>query len=208
MKAFLKRRIPFLIIVIILIASALFIRYRRTLNPQAIPSSGGESFQNFSAIKTPLYLQTDIRWRDVPIGGSDEKLGNVGCTLCCLAMALENYGMVQMPPKLNELLKSVDGFTKGGLIKWESVSKISDGKVNVDYSSPLSFQTIDRALTNRQPVIAKIFLNGLAAHWVLIVGKEGTEYLVCDPLGNGESLNNLSDYNSGIHAIRIVKSVK
>lgn len=169
---------------------------------------GGESFQNFPAIQTPIYLQTDIRWRDVPIGGSNEKLGNVGCTLCCLAMAMESYGVAQTPPQLNELLKSVHGFTKDGLIKWESVSKISGGKVHVNYSSPLSFQTIDRALTNRQPVIAKIFLNGLAAHWVLIVGKEGTEYLVCDPLGNGESLNKLSDYNSGIHASRVVKSLK
>ncbi len=208
MNVFFKRRIPFLMIVSVVIASALFIRCRRNLNPKAIPASGGESFQNFSAIKTPFYLQTDVRWRDAPIGGSGEKLSAVGCTLCCLAMALENYGIVQSPPKLNELLKSVDGFTKDGLIQWKSISKISDGKVHVDYSSPLSFPTIDRALTNRQPVIAKIFLNGLAAHWVLIVGKEGTEYLVCDPLGDGRTLNKLSDYNSGIHAIRIVKSVK
>jgi hypothetical protein len=205
MKTFLKRRVPFLILVTVLIASALFIRSRRNLNPNAISPSGGEAFRDFSAVQTPIYLQTDTRWRDVPIGGSSEKLSNVGCTLCCLAMGLENYAIDLTPPELNELLKSADGFTKDGLIKWESVSKISDGKVRVDHSSPLSFQTIDQALTKRQPVIAKIFLNGLAAHWVLIVGKEGMEYLVCDPLGDGESLDKLSDYKSDIHAIRVIK---
>ena len=37
---------------------------------------------------------------------------------------------------------------------------------------------------------------------------DGAELRVSDPLGNGETLNKLSDYNSGIHASRVVKSVE
>jgi hypothetical protein len=42
---------------------------------------------------------------------------------------------------------------------------------------------------------------------VLIAGKDGTEYLIKDPLGDGTKLDSLSSYNSNIYAIRIVRKI-
>jgi hypothetical protein len=56
-----------------------------------------------------------------------------------------------------------------------------------------------------QPVIAKVFIHGIIPHWVLIVGKERNEYLMCDPLGDGQTVRRLSDYESKVHAIRTLK---
>jgi hypothetical protein len=180
--------------------------HRQGRNPHAISAAGGEPFQNLPAIGTPFYLQTDSRWENDKIGGSGETLGNVGCTLCGLAMALDHYGFKKTPAELNRLLIAQDGFTSAGLIKWDSVAALTDGKISVDYSCPLTFASIDNALKLQQPVLARIFISNVAPHWVLIVGKEGLEYLTRDPLGDGRTLDRLSNYGSDVHSIRIVKS--
>ena len=64
---------------------------------------------------------------------------------------------------------------------------------------------IDTALQWGQPVIAKIRLYGIFPHWVLIVGKNGADYLVKDPLGDGKSLSKLAHHHR-IYAIRVVKN--
>jgi hypothetical protein len=71
-----------------------------------------------------------------------------------------------------------------------------------------SFQRIDAALKNNQPVIAKVFIDRTIPHWVLLVGKEKTEYFIRDPLGDGKSLRQLSFYGSDVQAIRILKAVR
>ena len=66
---------------------------------------------------------------------------------------------------------------------------------------------IDAALSNGRPILAKILLYGLVDHWVLIVGKDGKEYLIKDPMGRGRTLDRLSSLDSRIYSIRIVRRV-
>jgi hypothetical protein len=57
------------------------------------------------------------------------------------------------------------------------------------------------------PIIAFHLPNG-AHHWVLIVGKEGQDYLVRDPLDDEpEKTVALSTLTNRIRAVRIVKKV-
>ena len=42
-------------------------------------------------------------------------------------------------------------------------------------------------------------------HWVLIVGRDGKEYLIKDPLGGQVQLEPLSKLDSSIYAIRIIE---
>lgn len=173
----------------------------------AIPPHGGESLV-VAAIPTVNCLQRDSRWADETVGGSQESLSRVGCTVCSLAMALDHYGVKVTPKELNDFLKKNGGYTKRGWLKWDSVSKLSEDKVVMGYVGNPSFQRIDAALKNNQPVIAKVFIERTVPHWVLIVGKEKTEYLIRDPLGDGKSLRQLSFYGSDIHAIRIMKTAR
>src|SRR6266436_2025463 len=72
--------------------------------------------------------------------------------------------------------------------------------------APLKHETIDATLKARQPVLAKVFINRVITHWVLVVGKEGAEYVVQETLGGGGKPELLSRYSSGVHAIRIRKT--
>lgn len=170
----------------------------------AIPSRGGESF-TMAAIVTPHYRQRDSRWENEDLGGLGESMARVGCTVCSLAMTLDFYGVKITPKELNDFLKKNDGYTVRGWLKWDSVSKVSNGQVTMDYIGKPSFKVIDRALKSNQPVIAKVFINGVIPHWVLIVGKEGTDYLMRDPLENENAVGRVSHYGSKIYAVRILK---
>jgi len=184
--------------------TVLFLR-SRGWNSSAIACRGGEAFQHFPVIETPAYLQRDKAWAEDRIGGTGESFGRVGCTVCCLAMGLAHFGIQKTPGELNEWLKTHEGYSPRGWLRWESVPKLTGGKVHVDFRAPLKHETIDAALKARQPVLAKVFINRVITHWVLIVGKEGVEYVVRDPLGGGGKPELLSRYSSGVHAIRILK---
>jgi len=192
---------------VILVAASFFISRNFRERTHAIPPRGGESLM-VSAIPTANYLQPDPQWAHDTIAGSNETLARVGCTVCTLAMALDHYGIKISPKRLNDSLNANAGYTARGWLKWDSVSRLSEGKVTLDYLGRPTFQRIDAALTNGQPVIAKVFVNQTVPHWVLIVGKEKTEYLIRDPLGDGKSLRQLSYNRSGIYAIRILKATR
>src|SRR5436309_583120 len=199
------RRLVLGIAGLLAILAVLFLR-SRGWNSNAIACSGGETFQHFPVIETPVYLQRDRAWEADRIGGTGETLGRVGCTVCCLAMGLAHLGIQQTPGELNEWLKTHQGYSLRGWLRWETVSKLTAGKAYVDFRAPLNHETIDAALKARQPVLAKVFLNRVITHWLLVVGKDGTEYLVRDPLGDGRKLDRLSRYSGGVHAIRILKA--
>jgi ABC-type bacteriocin/lantibiotic exporter with double-glycine peptidase domain len=153
-----------------------------------------------------IYLQTDPRWADERIGGSNEAIAEVGCTLCCIAMALEHHGLHLTPAELNAKLKAADGYTSRGWVKWHAVSTATGGAVRVEVPDEPSRERIDAALAAGCPVIAKVLLWRITPHWVLLVGKQGDDYVIKDPLGDGTSLERLAKYRSGIQAIRIVRS--
>ena len=157
---------------------------------------------------TPHYLQRDSRWADETVGGTGERLARVGCTVCSLAMALDHHGIKATPKVLNDFLKANDGYTIRGWLRWESVPRFTQGKVAMDYIGRPGFERIDRALKANQPVIAKLLIKGIIPHWVLIVGKEQTEYLMRDPLGDGKTVEPLAKYDSRIYAIRILKTAR
>jgi hypothetical protein len=121
-------------------------------------------------------------------------------------MALSDLGVKLPPDELNRRLKQADGFTHRGWLIWNAVSVVTDGRVAVDVPARPTHAAIDEALSNRRPVLARLLLRGNVVHWVLIVGKDGQEYLVKDPTGRGRSLDRLSRYHSRIHAVRIFRN--
>jgi hypothetical protein len=199
---FWKQRIPFLMIVAGLGIAAW---HSREHNSPPIASRGGEPFHNFVAIATPPYTQNDDRWKNEKMGGSGERLGDVGCAVCSLAMAFDHFGFHFTPKELNDRLKSSGGFTWRGWLKWQAVSTVTNSKLTIEAVAKPSHADIDAALRSGYPVIVKLLINGTIPHWVLIVDKEGTEYQIRDPLGDGRSLEPASKYDSDIFGVRIVK---
>lgn len=168
---------------------------------------GGEPMDRFTLGEDPIYLQNDPRWRNARLGGSREPFGATGCTVCCLSMALSRFGIEIDPGELNRRLDSLGGFTEQGWLKWNAVPRMTGGRIMVDASNRPDYVTIDRALRNGNPVLARVLLNGNVAHWVLIVGKDGYDYLMKDPLGSDKRVETMERLGSDIQAIRVVQRI-
>lgn len=172
----------------------------------SIAPRGGASLAHFRLGTAPIYLQTDPRWRTAHLGSTSEPLGSVGCVVCCVSMGIAHHGVAIRPDSLNAALTAADGFTERGWLKWEKVRDVTDGRARVEVPGTLSHAVIDNALRAGCPVLAKVMIRGTIQHWVLIVGKDGLDYVIQDPLGDGVSLDRLDRYGSNIHAIRIVRA--
>jgi hypothetical protein len=64
---------------------------------------------------------------------------------------------------------------------------------------------IDAELAAKRPVIAKIMLMETIPHWVLIVGKDGREYLALDPLNQQRKVIKVSSRSRAIYAVRVFR---
>jgi hypothetical protein len=192
---------------VLLCAAGLLWFLKKPQQVQSIAAAGGSAEAHYQLSESAFFLQTDARWSKDEIGGSRESLGAVGCAICSVSMALAHHGIELTPGQLNEKLKTREGYTAQGWLKWNKITELTDRKIRIEIPERLTHEVIDKALKAKQPVIAKVFLNRVITHWVLIVGKSGYEYLIKDPLGDGHTLETLSKFGSDIYAIRIVSKV-
>jgi hypothetical protein len=165
----------------------------------------GEAVPRSALPAEPIYLQTDPRWATEKVGGSGEPLRWVGCTICCLSMALAHHGVKEDPAELNRKLKAAGGYTYRGWVKWDALKRITAERVQVVLPQNPSHRDIEAALAGGNPVLVKVILKSGAQHWVVLVGRDEREYLMKDPLGDGRSLKPLSSLGSDILAVRIVR---
>lgn len=172
----------------------------------SIEAIGGEYLHVRLPDVPHTFCQTDPRWAEVELGTSGCKLGSHGCLVCSTAMATTSLGVRFSPSELNERLKQHDGFQPQGWLIWNAVSRVTEGKLTADYHTRPRHEWIDSALKSGAfPVIAYPLPNG-ARHWVLVVGKEGLDYLVRDPLTDEPKKPvKLSSLTDRILAVRIVK---
>lgn len=173
----------------------------------SIPSSGGAPFSLPGAAE-PYYVQTDPAWAEQRIGGSEEPLGAVGCTVCCLSMALAQCGRPIDPAQLNAALRDAGGYTPRGLLDWTTAAQVAGEGITIEVLGEPSYETIDSALHEGAAVIVKILLKECIPHWVLVAGKDGPEYLVKDPLDSRKKLRRLSSLSSRIRSVRIVRAAR
>ncbi len=203
-----KRPLFYAVLLVAAVAGILFI----VRNPPGAGSSsaksirarGGTPMDRLVLKAEPIHLQTDPRWSESKLGGSGERFGSVGCAVCCVSMGLAEFGINLRPDSLNSRLDRAGGFTEQGWLKWEAVEEVTAGRASIRVIDAPEYAHIDRALSGGEPVLAKVLISGRIAHWVLIVGKSGLDYLIKDPLGDGRTLSTLAGYRSDIHAIRIV----
>ncbi|MCP5542002.1 MAG: hypothetical protein H7A52_17805 [Akkermansiaceae bacterium] len=149
--------------------------------PGTIAVRGGEVFDWPPPENATHFRQSDPRWGETAIGGSGEAIGAVGCTLCCVGMAFEQFGIDTDPEALNRSLIELDGYTEQGWIKWNAVERAAENRVRVTIHDRPSHETIDDNLKSGKLTLAKFFLPLGIPHWALICGKQGDDYLILDP---------------------------
>ena len=135
-------------------------------------------------IDIPPLWQQDPRWKDILLGYSKTMtIGGWGCLIVTLAMRL---GL--MPDVVNERQKAVGGFT-GANVYWQMVQvafpQLTDFQYIECYWTPAPLDRIDSRLAEGVPVHVHVDLYNETAsmeqHWVLIIGKNGDDYVMNDP---------------------------
>jgi hypothetical protein len=164
-------------------------------------AAGGLYFPIRKQIGVPPFAQADPRWGADRLAATDRSLAAEGCAVTSAAMALAFYGMDVDPQRLNNFLNANGGYTERGWIEWQIAAEFEPGKVRHAYEALPSYRLIDWNLIRGNPVITRIRRAGGGTHFVLLVGKEGYEYLAQDP-GSGGRLVGLSQLHSPIEALR------
>ena len=176
----------------------------------AISSVGGRYFDGRVEIPVPAFGQDDPRWSDARLGPSTDTLGDEGCAVTSAAMVAAFYGIKTDPQQLNAFLTRTGGFTDDGLIHWRRVPSIAPAHFELAYNGGPSYELIDSNLLARNPVIALIPLPDGGYHFVVIVGKEGEDYLIRDPaaspLRRAYHLRDLTDRIAGLVFFRAMRS--
>lgn len=169
---------------------------------------GGVYSPWYQTLKVPLYAQADPAWGSDPLGPTESTLAQEGCAVTCAAMVLMYHDVDTDPGRLNAFLTSHEGYTSHGWIHWFQAARMAPEKVRFSYEGPPSYARIDLSLRAGNPVIARIRLPNRITHFVVIVGKEGWDYLILDPgAAVTKGVYPLRELGSPIEAIRIYEPV-
>jgi hypothetical protein len=200
----LKRRLPFIIFLLVLLVGVLGIYIDWTWKGKLSPR-GGRYFFHRVELAVPSFRQGDEKWSDDPLGGVEENgtVGGEGCAVAAVAMVFKFYGIETDPQKLNWFLTTVGGYTDRGWIYWERAAWLAPNQIRHVYEDLPSYQLIDSNLARDNPVIVRLRLRSGVTHFVVIAGKEGFDYLVRDPgAGAVKGFYPLRELGSDIEGLR------
>jgi hypothetical protein len=150
-----------------------------------IPSAGGIYFFSKLILPVQRFAQNDPRWADDELGPAQSTMGEEGCAVSSAAMVLAYYGQDIDPGRLNAFLSESDGYTPQGWLYWEKAAEFHPGLARHAYEDLPSYYLIDSNLERGNPVIVRIHLDNGVTHFVVIVGKDGFDYLIQDPASAG-----------------------
>jgi len=171
-----------------------------------ISTSGGRYFVHRVEIPVPAFAQDDPRWSLELLGPTIQTVGQVGCALTSAAMVLASYGIDTDPQRLNDFLTLNNGYTANGWLYWEKAAAIAPGRVEKAYEDLPSYALIDQELLAGNPVIVRLTLRNGTTHFVVIVGKQGWNYLTRDPARAPDwGVYPLRDLTSQIEALRFYR---
>lgn len=145
----------------------------------------------------PEYKQGDSAWNRETMPGKDNHIGNKGCAISSVAMALSGItGQTITPADMNRYMKEIGGYSGASISKWEAMGKMCKPPVDVKRHHGENFtpDKVDKELAAGRPVVMGVDYkegsgknrhaghDGKTDHWILITGKnpDGT-YRANDP---------------------------
>lgn len=160
-------------------------------DPLVVPASGGlPDTGDIPLLSITPLSQQDPRWSKVKLGTSTSTIGGYGCLLTCVTMMLNYYGHEHTPATLNKLLIDNGGYLNGNLFVWGVVNKLYPDITLDQYidcssvAAPLN--KIEDALRFGLPAIVQVdynpYTSAMDMHFVLIIGKQGSSYMMIDPI--------------------------
>jgi len=122
------------------------------------------------------YSQKDSRWGNKTIGNSNSKMKDYGCAISCVSMVFTHHKENINPGKLCK-----QSIFYWDLISWPKSWKSLKLSSSIAHSG-VNWNTIDKEIKKKNPVIVFINAKSGAGHYVVIHGKDKKgEYVVHDP---------------------------
>jgi len=162
------------------------------------------------------YSQQDPQWKNDRIGGGPDTIGYVGCALTCLSMYISGWGYIETPGTLNQKLTARGGFIDESLV-WGAVTgiypQVKSTGLTLCTNSDAPLSQIDASLAAGNPVLVEVDYSpdaGLQTHWVVLLSKQGNDYVMQDPYPNPPETNQvtlMSRFSQGLPLQRAIKAV-
>lgn len=174
-----------------------------------VPPSGGCYFLGRVELPVSLYLQGDPQWGEDQLGNSVHTVGQVGCAMTSAAMVMKYYGFDTDPGRLNIFLRENGGYDEDNDLRWEGPTALAPDRVRHVYEDLPSYYLMDANLLRGNPVIVRMrFPNGIT-HFVVVMGKEGFDYLIRDPSSAGlrKGVYPLKEVCNNIEALRFYQKL-
>jgi hypothetical protein len=146
-----------------------------------ISATGGHYFDQRVELPVADFAQDDPRWAQQFLGPTRETLGDEGCTLTSIAMVLNYYHVRCDPSILNRFLTGHGGYDDEGFLDFDRVTKFAPDRIQLAYQGNPSYAALDHSLLLGHPVIVQLTLYSGDRHFVVVMGKQGLDYLVRDP---------------------------
>jgi hypothetical protein len=149
------------------------------------------------------FLQNDPIWANQKLGNSSYTLAKQGCTVTAVAMILRFFGNDEINPGIlnKELIKN-EAYTKNGQLLWYKLEEIYP--VEYSFRRVFSAGTLEKDLQKGILPIVRVKYGGKELeHWVLVVGADGKDFLIMDPLNKNETLTRLGEYGK-VYAYRVI----
>lgn len=175
------KRIGIALLAVVVLAGAAGVWFWNKSRGKWAPAFGGSDLSVQLADGT-RYLQNDPRWASHRLGNlNGETLGDAGCTVSSVAMAMTNLGHPVDPGQLNAALAADGGFTQQGWLMWDAISRVTKGAIRAEVHAEPSLDRLDACLARGDYPIVKFLIGGVIPHWVQIVGKDKGTYYMRDP---------------------------
>jgi hypothetical protein len=125
-------------------------------------------------------------------------------------MVLAHAGADADPARLNRFLLAHEGYEGRGWLRWETAGLFPGANLEKAYEDLPSYALIDGNLFRGNPVIVRVRRPDGITHFVVIVGKQGFDYLIRDPAGSpgGGEVYSLSRLGVPVEALRFYRSIR
>jgi hypothetical protein len=174
-----------------------------------LPPTGGMWWPVRQVLAVPMFGQGDPAWGADPLGPTSDSLAAVGCAVASAAMVLAAHGVDTDPGRLNRFLSErPGGYTPQGWIYWEEAAQKDPAlaeQLLPHYEDDPSFALIDWNLMRGNPVIIRLRYPSGITHFVVIVGKQGFDYLIQDPAVPERGIYPLREWGGPIEALRFYR---
>ena len=138
------------------------------------------------ALPVTPFRQNDPRWRADLYDHSTDTIWGKGCALTSLTMAIFYVDLAVWTPRIvNSNMIAIGGFN-GKSVDWSvATHNLSGGDNKFHAFRSRSTNDVDDVLCMGYPVIVgvKLSAGGVPGHFVIVTGRQGSEFLISDPAG-------------------------